>query len=91
MERERQHEYHNPSSGSGPTSDPERDARRERLRGLSERADRMIDSIEAGNAEKFLQQHRQRGARVTPAARPRIQTTRLSLPESETGGDHVQR
>jgi hypothetical protein len=62
MERERQLEHHNPPSGSGPMSDSDREAHRERLRGLSEKADRMIDSIEAGNAEQFLQQHRQRGA-----------------------------
>jgi hypothetical protein len=62
MERERPLQHPSPSSGAGPASDPEREARRERLRGLSERADQMIDSIEAGNAEKFLQQHRQRGA-----------------------------
>ena len=62
MERERQFQHHSPPSGSEPISDPDREAHRERLRGLSEKADRVIDSIDAGNAEKFLQQHRQRGA-----------------------------
>jgi hypothetical protein len=62
MERERQFEHHNPSSGSEQTSDPDRQVHRERLRGLSQTADQMFDSIETGNAEQFLQQHRQRSA-----------------------------
>ncbi len=64
MEREKQQqqqEFH-AGGGSEPASDADREARREKLRGLAEAADRTLDSIEAGNAEQFLQQHRQRGA-----------------------------
>ena len=62
MERERQHQEHNSGGGGEPAPDPQREARRERLRGLYEAADRRLDSIQARDAEQFLQQHRQRGA-----------------------------
>jgi hypothetical protein len=62
MERERQNQEHNSGGGGDPAPDPEREARRERLRGLHEAADRTLDSIQARDAEQFLQQHRQRGA-----------------------------
>lgn len=62
MDRERQSQHSSPPSGSQQMSDPDREAHRERLRGLSDRADRVLDTIEAGDAEIFLQRHRQRGA-----------------------------
>ncbi len=62
MDRERQSLDSSSPSGSQQIPDPDREAQRERLRGLSDRADRVLDAIEAGDAEIFLQRHRQRGA-----------------------------
>jgi hypothetical protein len=62
MEHEEPLQRVDPPKVTEPTSGPDHDAHRERLQRLSDKADRMLDAIEAGNAEQFLQQHRQRGA-----------------------------
>jgi hypothetical protein len=62
MEREREHAPQREAAGGDAGPDPRLDEERARLEAMLDKADKMLDSITADQAEEYLQQSRQRGA-----------------------------
>ncbi len=62
MERERQHQAVSVAPAGGPEGDQDIDAARQKLAGLLQIADQVMDSIQPVGAEEYLQQSRQRSA-----------------------------
>jgi hypothetical protein len=62
MERERQHPGRSEAGGGGTGPEAELDEHRERVLGLTSAADKLMASINARDAEEYLQQSKQRSA-----------------------------